>query len=203
MFLVVNASVFLYRACPLANPEDLDLGLIRLSAVDTRTDSLIRQGLATSLKESTKINIGQRISWPRRRSHHRDEWCNNHAIGRHEELLRPMPSTKKYMKCKHKGKEKQMKTKKANLGLYPSPASTSFGNYKAFWLFLYLNSFYRLFATVNNVLLIQSLVVMLREGQATAMILDRSCPSDTGWFDLFDRYLPWSGARKRTKTRCA
>jgi len=32
------------------------------SAVDTKTDSLIRQGLATSLKETTKIIIGQRIS---------------------------------------------------------------------------------------------------------------------------------------------
>ena len=32
------------------------------SAVDTKTDSLIRQGLATSLKDTTKIIIGQRIS---------------------------------------------------------------------------------------------------------------------------------------------
>ena len=32
------------------------------SAVDTKTDSLIRQSLATSLKETTKLIIGQRIS---------------------------------------------------------------------------------------------------------------------------------------------
>ncbi|RGM74184.1 ABC transporter ATP-binding protein [Streptococcus ilei] len=32
------------------------------SAVDTKTDSLIRQGLASSLKDTTKIIIGQRIS---------------------------------------------------------------------------------------------------------------------------------------------
>ena len=32
------------------------------SAVDTKTDSLIRHGLATSLKDTTKIIIGQRIS---------------------------------------------------------------------------------------------------------------------------------------------
>lgn len=32
------------------------------SAVDTKTDSLIRQGFASSLKDTTKIIIGQRIS---------------------------------------------------------------------------------------------------------------------------------------------
>ncbi len=32
------------------------------SAVDTKTDSLIRHGFASSLKETTKIIIGQRIS---------------------------------------------------------------------------------------------------------------------------------------------
>ena len=43
------------------NPEILILD-DSTSAVDTKTDSLIRQGLATSLKETTKIIIGQRIS---------------------------------------------------------------------------------------------------------------------------------------------
>lgn len=32
------------------------------SAVDTKTDSLIRQGIASSLKNTTKIIISQRIS---------------------------------------------------------------------------------------------------------------------------------------------
>ena len=64
------------------------------SAVDTKTDSLIRQGFASSLKDTTKIIIGQRIS----------------SIQDADRIIvmndgRPMPSTKKYMKCKHKGKE--------------------------------------------------------------------------------------------------
>lgn len=45
----------------LMNPKILILD-DSTSAVDTRTDSLIRQGLATSLKDTTKIIIGQRIS---------------------------------------------------------------------------------------------------------------------------------------------
>ena len=45
----------------LMNPKILILD-DSTSAVDTKTDSLIRQGLATSLKETTKIIIGQRIS---------------------------------------------------------------------------------------------------------------------------------------------
>ena len=45
----------------LINPKILILD-DSTSAVDTKTDSLIRQGLATSLKDTTKIIIGQRIS---------------------------------------------------------------------------------------------------------------------------------------------
>ena len=45
----------------LMNPKILILD-DSASAVDTKTDSLIRQGLATSLKDTTKIIIGQRIS---------------------------------------------------------------------------------------------------------------------------------------------
>ena len=45
----------------LMNPKILILD-DSTSAVDTKTDSLIRQGLASSLKDTTKIIIGQRIS---------------------------------------------------------------------------------------------------------------------------------------------
>lgn len=45
----------------LMNPRILILD-DSTSAVDTKTDSLIRQGLASSLKDTTKIIIGQRIS---------------------------------------------------------------------------------------------------------------------------------------------
>ena len=45
----------------LMNPKILILD-DSTSAVDTKTDSLIRQGLATGLKDTTKIIIGQRIS---------------------------------------------------------------------------------------------------------------------------------------------
>ena len=45
----------------LMNPKILILD-DSTSAVDTKTDSLIRQGLSTSLKDTTKIIIGQRIS---------------------------------------------------------------------------------------------------------------------------------------------
>ena len=45
----------------LMNPKILILD-DSTSAVDTKTDSLIRQGLATSLKDTTKIIIGHRIS---------------------------------------------------------------------------------------------------------------------------------------------
>ena len=45
----------------LKNPKILILD-DSTSAVDTKTDSLIRQGLASSLKDTTKIIIGQRIS---------------------------------------------------------------------------------------------------------------------------------------------
>lgn len=45
----------------LMNPKILILD-DSTSAVDTKTDSLIRQGLASSLKDATKIIIGQRIS---------------------------------------------------------------------------------------------------------------------------------------------
>ena len=55
----VNVSV-LQRAL-LMNPKILILD-DSTSAVDTKTDSLIRQGFASSLKDTTKIIIGQRIS---------------------------------------------------------------------------------------------------------------------------------------------
>ncbi len=45
----------------LMNPKILILD-DSTSAVDTKTDSLIREGLASSLKDTTKIIIGQRIS---------------------------------------------------------------------------------------------------------------------------------------------
>ncbi|MFR2063223.1 MAG: ABC transporter ATP-binding protein [Streptococcus sp.] len=45
----------------LMNPKILILD-DSTSAVDTKTDSLIRQGLASSLRDTTKIIIGQRIS---------------------------------------------------------------------------------------------------------------------------------------------
>ena len=45
----------------LMNPKILILD-DSTSAVDTKTDSLIRQGLASSIKDTTKIIIGQRIS---------------------------------------------------------------------------------------------------------------------------------------------
>ena len=71
----------------LMNPKILILD-DSTSAVDTKTDSLIRQGLATSLKETTKIIIGQRISSIQDAD--RIIVMNDgqiDAIGRHEELL--------------------------------------------------------------------------------------------------------------------
>ncbi|MEE0219811.1 MAG: ABC transporter ATP-binding protein, partial [Streptococcus sp.] len=71
----------------LMNPKILILD-DSTSAVDTKTDSLIRQGLARSLKETTKIIIGQRISSIQDAD--RIIVMNDgqiDAIGRHEELL--------------------------------------------------------------------------------------------------------------------
>ena len=71
----------------LMNPKILILD-DSTSAVDTKTDSLIRQGLATSLKETTKIIIGQRISSIQDAD--RIIVMNDgqiDAIGTHEELL--------------------------------------------------------------------------------------------------------------------
>lgn len=71
----------------LMNPKILILD-DSTSAVDTKTDSLIRQGLATSLKETTKIIVGQRISSIQDAD--RIIVMNDgqiDAIGRHEELL--------------------------------------------------------------------------------------------------------------------
>ena len=71
----------------LMNPKVLILD-DSTSAVDTKTDSLIRQGLARSLKETTKIIIGQRISSIQDAD--RIIVMNDgqiDAIGRHEELL--------------------------------------------------------------------------------------------------------------------
>ena len=71
----------------LMNPKILILD-DSTSAVDTKTDSFIRQGLATSLKETTKIIIGQRISSIQDAD--RIIVMNDgqiDAIGNHEELL--------------------------------------------------------------------------------------------------------------------
>ena len=71
----------------LMNPKILILD-DSTSAVDTKTDSLIRQGLARSLKETTKIIIGQRISSIQDADHiivMNDGQID--AIGSHEELL--------------------------------------------------------------------------------------------------------------------
>ena len=57
-----TTSTSLYRA--RASPHESKILILddSTSAVDTKTDSLIRQGLASSLKDTTKIIIGQRIS---------------------------------------------------------------------------------------------------------------------------------------------
>lgn len=71
----------------LANPKILILD-DSTSAVDTKTDSLIRQGFASSLKDTTKIIIGQRISSIQDAD--RIVVLNEgriDAIGKHEELL--------------------------------------------------------------------------------------------------------------------
>lgn len=71
----------------LMNPKILILD-DSTSAVDTKTDSLIRQGLASSLKDTTKIIIGQRIS-----SIQDADWIvvmndgKIDAIGTHQELI--------------------------------------------------------------------------------------------------------------------
>ena len=71
----------------LMNPKILILD-DSTSAVDTKTDSLIRQGLATSLKDTTKIIIGQRISSIQDAD--RSVVMNDgkiDAIGSHQELI--------------------------------------------------------------------------------------------------------------------
>ena len=59
------------------------------SAVDTRTDALIRQGFREFIPETTKIIIAQRVaSRAGRRPHHRHGRRRASAtIGTHEELL--------------------------------------------------------------------------------------------------------------------
>ena len=71
----------------LMNPKILILD-DSTSAVDTKTDSLIRQGLASSLKDTTKIIIGQRISSIQDADRIVDMNDGKiDAIGTHQELL--------------------------------------------------------------------------------------------------------------------
>ena len=62
--------------------------MIRRSAVQYQEDSLIRQGLATSLKETTKLSLVN--GFPLFKMQIASLWLNDgqiDAIGRHEELL--------------------------------------------------------------------------------------------------------------------
>lgn len=89
----------------LMNPKILILD-DSTSAVDTKTDSLIRQGLTASLKETTKIIIGQRISSIQEAD--RIIVMNDgqiDAIGSHEELLASNAIYRDVYDMQNQGKE--------------------------------------------------------------------------------------------------
>ncbi|WP_454927734.1 ABC transporter ATP-binding protein, partial [Abiotrophia defectiva] len=89
----------------LMNPKILILD-DSTSAVDTKTDSLIRQGLASSLKETTKLIIGQRISSIQDAD--RIVVLNDgkiDAIGNHEQLLASNAIYQEVYQMQTQGKE--------------------------------------------------------------------------------------------------
>jgi len=89
----------------LADPKILILD-DSTSAVDTKTDSLIRQGLASSLKETTKLIIGQRISSIQEAD--RIVVLNDgkiDAIGNHEQLLASNAIYQEVYQMQTQGKE--------------------------------------------------------------------------------------------------
>ena len=89
----------------LMNPKILILD-DSTSAVDTKTDSLIRQGLASSLKETTKLIIGQRISSIQEAD--RIVVLNDgkiDAIGNHEQLLASNAIYQEVYQMQTQGKE--------------------------------------------------------------------------------------------------
>ena len=89
----------------LMNPKILILD-DSTSAVDTKTDSLLRQGLASSLKETTKLIIGQRISSIQDAD--RIVVLNDgkiDAIGNHEQLLASNAIYQEVYQMQTQGKE--------------------------------------------------------------------------------------------------
>ena len=91
----------------LKNPKILILD-DSTSAVDMRTDSLIRQGLAESLPDATKIVIAQRISSVQHCDH--ILVLNNgeaEAYGTHEQLLEESPIYQEVYLSQQKGADEQ------------------------------------------------------------------------------------------------
>lgn len=91
----------------LKNPKILILD-DSTSAVDMRTDSLIRQGLAQTLPDATKIIIAQRISSVQDCDH--ILVLNNgeaSAYGTHEQLLQESPIYQEVYRSQQKGADEQ------------------------------------------------------------------------------------------------
>lgn len=91
----------------LKNPKILILD-DSTSAVDMRTDSLIRQGLAQSLPDTTKLIIAQRISSVQQCDH--ILVLNNgraEAYGTHEQLLQQSPVYREVYLSQQKGADEQ------------------------------------------------------------------------------------------------